>query len=325
MSPPDLQSAPASRSFLSVIVPTFNRADFLHRALRSLLHQSLDATDYEIIVVDNNSTDDTARVVKRMTGEHAAIRYIVEPEQGVSHAKNAGLEAARGSIVAYLDDDVQATTHWLRTIADSFEHVRPTPHVVGGPAVPLFVGHKPTWYRDSYESKSWGNRARFLDRSECFYGLNVAFSRELLLNVGGFDPRLGMKGACLAFEEDCEVFDRLWQSTDGHLRAYYAPEALVMHLIPDARANPLYRVKRGFASGQAEYTRNTVVSGRSAFGCWLRGAYAFPRTVVQAVAGWRGLSGYRNWVIESGVPVAVRLGYLAAASSLRANHLRRSH
>ena len=309
---------------VSIIVPTFNRADFLPRALHSLLCQTVEPASYEVVVVDNNSTDATGEIVKLTAREHAAIRYVLELRQGVSHAKNAGLEAARGSIVAYIDDDAIAAPDWLRIIIHSFEHVRPAPHVVGGPAIPLFVGQRPLWYRDSYEIKSWGETPRFLNRSECFYGLNVAFRREALAGVGGFDTRLGMKGTSLAFEEDCEVFERLWEFTGGCLSAYYAPGALVRHFIPDSRVKPVYRLKRGFANGQSQHDRESARSGRGGLDCWLRSAYRFSRIVLWAAIRWRRLPCYKNWMIESGVPVAERLGHLAAASGLRAN-LRRSH
>ena len=308
----------------SVVVPTFNRVEFLPRVLHSLLRQTLDRSSYEIIVVDNNSTDTTRDVVDRVAREHPAVRYALELEQGVSHAKNAGLRAARGGIVAYIDDDAVASRDWLKILVESFEHVRPAPHVVGGPVLPLFLGRRPVWYRDSYSAFSWGEVPRLLGRHECFYGANVAFRREMLLAVGGFDTRLGMKGTNLAMEEDVEVFERLWESCGKRLWAYYAPGAQVLHLIPVARMNPLYRLRRGFANGQTIYVRECAPSGRGGFGRWSYAAAKFAQVFLSAGARALGLPHYGRWMIEWGVPVAERLGYLAAASGVRVS-IRRSH
>jgi hypothetical protein len=163
-----------------------------------------------------------------------------------------------------------------------------------------------------------------LDPWECFYGLNVAYRREALLGAGGFDTRLGMKGTDLAFEEDGEVFERLWEYADGRLVAYYAPQAFVRHSIPDSRVDPVYRLRRGFAQGQTRYVRESVLVGKPGLECWLLGAYRLLRVIPWAAIRWPGLLHYRNGMIECGVPVARQLGYLAAASGLRVN-LRRSH
>ena len=300
----------------SVIVPTFNRAHLLRRNLRALLRQVVEPTRYEIIVVDNNSTDATGAVVRRMAEDHSSIRYILEPEQGVAHARNAGLRAARGPIVAYIDDDTFAPPGWLKVMIDSFERVQPAPHVVGGPMFPLLLDRRHAWYTDSYDTFSWGDAPRCLDRRECFFGANVAFKREVLVGAGGFRTGLGMKGEDLAYCEDTEVFERLWEYADGRLHSYYAPDAFVMHSIPESRLRPGYRLRRGFAIGQSEYWRDNL-SGKDRSARRLLALYRFFRTFAGTVIFPDRFPNYGNWVINCGVAMAPMLGYLAAASGVR--------
>lgn len=325
-----------SRLSASVVVATFDRSEFLRRCLGSLLRQTADPAGYEIIVVDNNSTDDTGDLVERTARRHPAVHYVFEARPGLSHARNAGLSAAHGDIVAYIDDDAVASPGWLKTLLGSFERVRPSPHVVGGPAFPVFIDRRPEWFRDTYETAWWGDTPRFLERNEFFFGLNVAFARQLLVEAGGFDASLGMKGAELAFGEDDEVFERLWRHTGGRLLAYYAPEASVAHLIPATRAAPVYRLKRGFVSGQTRYSIDRVrgagpvqpAGGAARRWWWARGKLfrVVGRLAASESGGpQRARLRWGNVAIEVGVPLAERLGYVAAMMGLRPLKVRRSH
>src|SRR5687768_7427373 len=117
---------PMPQPKLSVILPTFNRANALKRALAALRRQSVMPGEYEVVVVDNNSTDGTAGVVALF--EDRRIRLIDEPRQGLSYARNAGLAAARAPIVAFTDDDVEVAPDWVETILTTLARY---PHVDG--------------------------------------------------------------------------------------------------------------------------------------------------------------------------------------------------
>lgn len=300
---------------VSVVIPTFNRAALLRRAIVSLLHQRMDPAHYEIIVVDNKSTDSTADMVEELSLRHATIRYTYEPRLGVSHARNTGLALARGSIVAFVDDDGVPCPTWLELIKSAFDSVRPSPDAVGGPSYPLYVGRRPDWYRDSYETRSWGATAHFLEPSSCFCGVNMAFRSDLLADEGGFDASLGMTGTTMAFAEENDLFERLRSHLRGGFLAYYEPRAYVMHWVPAARVNPVYRLKRGFALGQTQCKRQRT---RSVGGLrdWLQGAYRLGRVLPWAAIQRPLMVAPGRWIIERGVPVAKRLGYLTAASGV---------
>src|SRR5262245_35900641 len=112
MKPPDI----------SVVVCTYNRAALLREALRSLFAQKLEDLSYEIIVVDNNSSDDTpARVESLKSESPVPLHYFRESRQGNAYARNAGVEQAAASIIAFLDDDCTADENWIAMIKSAFD------------------------------------------------------------------------------------------------------------------------------------------------------------------------------------------------------------
>src|SRR5690242_18447539 len=107
---------------VSVILSTYNRAAQLGPALDHLLAQGRSAPSHEVIVVDNNSTDTTRQVVEaRVARAGGHLRYVFESKQGLSYARNAGILAARGDIIAFTDDDVRVSPEWVQVVAQAFE------------------------------------------------------------------------------------------------------------------------------------------------------------------------------------------------------------
>src|SRR5215813_5826726 len=97
----------------SVVICTYNRLDHLVNSVESALHQTIDAANYEVIVVDNCSTDGTAEAIQKLIGEHPNLRYLYETRLGLANARNSGWQAAQGTYVAFLDDDAKAENNWL--------------------------------------------------------------------------------------------------------------------------------------------------------------------------------------------------------------------
>src|SRR6476469_7832717 len=99
---------------VSIVMPTYNRCGELEAAVNSALCQTEPADHYELVIVDNNSTDKTAELLQRLTAIHSGrVRAVTERKQGVSHARNAGISAATAPIVAFFDDDVHVTPEWV--------------------------------------------------------------------------------------------------------------------------------------------------------------------------------------------------------------------
>jgi glycosyltransferase involved in cell wall biosynthesis len=129
---------------VSVVMSTFNRGELLHDAIRSVLAQRADTPAFELIVVDNNSTDSTRDIVERIATAHARVRYVFEPKQGLSHGRNAGIREAKASIVGFIDDDVRAEPDWVAALVRAFEE-HPEADMVGGRVLPIWPTAPPDW------------------------------------------------------------------------------------------------------------------------------------------------------------------------------------
>jgi glucosyl-dolichyl phosphate glucuronosyltransferase len=115
------------RPQLTIVICTYNRAALLQKALASLVVQTLPAAQFEVIVVDNNSTDDTAVVCAAFAAQHPTLllRHVVETKQGLSHARNGGFAAAEAEYVTYLDDDAIAAPDFAEQIVTAIRTVQP--------------------------------------------------------------------------------------------------------------------------------------------------------------------------------------------------------
>ena len=177
---------------ISVIICTYNRSVLLPDVLRSVLHQTVAGINYEVIVVDNNSTDDTRIVIHSFIDAGAGkLQYLFEGKQGVSHARNAAIEKARAPILAFTDDDVLVAPDWIATIHRAFEE-HPEVGFVGGKVLPRWLAQPPAWLTPAHWSplalQDYGNSPILLN-SESKFGLvaaNLAFRRSVIDEVGNF-------------------------------------------------------------------------------------------------------------------------------------------
>lgn len=235
---------------IDVIIPTFNRAALLERAVRSVLNAHRNgAYDLVVTVVDNNSTDDTAQVVAGLAEEapvnaKSCVRYLHEKRQGKSHAVNAALLVTHGEFVALADDDQCMDAEWLnvicRALSEGFDFVT-------GPVDGEWQTAPPPWYDDRLRGvlslNSWGNqRIVYRDdenhRARSISGGNVALRRSVLEQVGRFyHPELGKTADTFAMGEDSELFLRL---RHAGARGLYEPEMKVSHLVPRERLTKRY-------------------------------------------------------------------------------------
>lgn len=197
----------------SIIIPTYNRHVHLTRAIQSVLPQA-SRFNAEVIVVDNNSTDSTREAVAHLAAQHShIIRYIFEPRQGNSYARNTGIEHSRATIVAFLDDDVRVSENWLELLTSTLEN-RPELSFVGGKVLPVWGENPPDWLTPEH----WAPLA-ILDYGpeeipitvEAPLGLltaNIAYRRSLFDEVGVFLPSLQRVKNEIGSMEDHELLLR---------------------------------------------------------------------------------------------------------------------
>jgi glucosyl-dolichyl phosphate glucuronosyltransferase len=225
----------------SVVIATYNRAADLRATLASLAGLT-PAGDWEFVVVDNNSTDDTRVVIETAAPAFPVeLRYVFEGEQGRSPALNAGIRAARGAIVVTTDDDVRVEADWLDRAADGLARLEC--EYVGGRVLPIWGAAPPAWLPDR-GGKHWAVIA-LLDYgpqpiefgARVPLGVNMAFRREAFERAGLFDPHTGRKAGTLLGQE---VREWCIRARAAGLRGFYVPEMAVRHIIPSSRLNKAY-------------------------------------------------------------------------------------
>lgn len=219
---------------LSVVVSTFNRAARLRRAIQALLRQTASPASFEIIVVDNNSSDDTAAVVRAM-GE-GRIRLLHEPRQGLSYARNTGIGAARGDLVAFTDDDVEASPDWVTRMIEAFAEA-PAADGVGGRVLPAWTSPPPPWLTPAHWAplalQDHGAERRTFTRETPtgLIGANVAFRHGVFERLGGFAAECQRVKDGVGSTEDHEFLLRLYAA--GGTTVYDPQVVVVAEVHPD--------------------------------------------------------------------------------------------
>ena len=237
---------------ISALIPTYNRSDLLPKAIESLLHQSLDRSLYEIIVIDNASTDATKDICNRYLYEQN-FRYIYESKQGLNISRVTGAREAKGKYIAYIDDDAVASSVWLEKILYGFECVTPTPGSVGGKIDPIWEIPKPVWFPD-YKGPyltilNYGDQPQFITYPKILFGTNMAFEKELIFKFDTFRVDLDRQKRKLLGGGDSWAFKVF---ADNAVPVYYFPEAVVHHLVPKERATKKWLYKRHYWQGRTE-------------------------------------------------------------------------
>jgi len=250
-----------SKIEVSVVVCTRNRSAALAGALEAILAVDDHPNGWELLIVDNSSTDDTAAVARSVADSHPGrVRVMVEEEIGLSAARNAGIAATEAEIIAFIDDDAFPEPRWLAAIMRGFRD--PEVMCVGGPVAPLIEGELPTWFRGRFLPylTVWdlGEEEIELEYNEYPRGANIAYRRSGLDLVGGFSVHLGRKGSSLLSCEEIELCLRLERA--GFI-TLYQPEARVSHLTPVGRITPAWLHARFAAQGRSEAILNWMHGG----------------------------------------------------------------
>ena len=227
---------------LDVVVPTYNRSALLLLTIGSLMRAPIPpGMQVTVIVVDNNSKDDTAAVVEDVQ-QHAGlpIVYVRETKQGLSHARNAGIAAGDGDLVGFIDDDEEIEQTWYSVIAREFADSGV--HFIGGPYLPNWVSAIPDWLPPGYHAAIGAippkPRAAFdKDFSGNLMGGNAVFRRAVFDQIGVYSTRLGRSGKGLLSEEDAEFYRRL---QGAGLHGMYVPDLAILHYIAPGRLTRSY-------------------------------------------------------------------------------------
>lgn len=232
---------------ISVVLCTYNNAERLRITLQSFcrLNQP-QGLDWELVTVDNNSTDNTETIIKSF-GDRLPIRYVYEPEQGLSRARNAGLEVAEGELIVFTDDDVKPVSDWLVAYWKAYKD-RPRGYYFGGPVESEYEGEPPDEdlrriAMPSVVGLNYGPAPTNLPSDGIFLGANWACPKKYLREAGGFDEGLGLnsKGEGAKVGEETDLMKRL---EERNITGWYYPEAKVNHFVEKEKCTIEHIVRR---------------------------------------------------------------------------------
>ena len=249
----------------TIVIPTRNRARSLERAIAAFARQDFPPKGYEILVVDNGSTDGTAEVAAKAGAENPGLnlRCVHEPMPGLLSGRHRGALEARGDLLCFVDDDIEAAPTWLSAIVAAFADK--AVHLVGGPSEPRFATDPPAWMDRFVDRRNGrincgdlslfdiGDRTVPIDPTYV-WGLNFSIRKQTLFDLGGFHPDCIPK-TLQHFQGDGETGLALKIRENG-LAAVYAAGARVVHHIPRERLTVAYFENRYFYQGVCDsYTR----------------------------------------------------------------------
>lgn len=242
---------------VTVVICTWNRSSLLRRTLEEFERLELPPNlRWELLVVDNGSTDDTPQVVATFVGT-LPVRRVVEARQGLSHARNRALAEATGNLLLWTDDDVLVGRDWITAYLDATEEF-PEAQFFGGTVDPWFETTPPRWiemhldeFAGAFAIRQLDEGVRPLEPPELPFGANMAMRREAVRHMR-FDPALGRSGEKLLSGEETDFLRRLREVTDHP--GVWVGDARVRHFIPSERLNRGYlsRYFKGLGTSAGE-------------------------------------------------------------------------
>ena len=224
----------------------------------------------EVIIVDNNSNDDTPAVSQEFCGRNPELfRYVREPIQGLSYARNAGIRSSSAGLIAFVDDDIYFDQLWLVEMLDLFRKTDAS--CAGGKSIPRFEGGAPSWISTKvlslYGSTNSGDAVKRMSFPDHPFGLNMVFRREVFETAGLFNVTLGRIKNSLLSNEEYELFHRIDRA---NLPVFYTPLAIIYHRIPEARTRKSWVLRRYYCQGLSDMVFAQIAKPWSRTGQLLR-------------------------------------------------------
>ncbi|MDR1974132.1 MAG: glycosyltransferase [Bacteroidales bacterium] len=249
---------------ISLIISTYNRDKFIYECLKCIAISGESSVSYEIVLVNNNSTDSTESECERFAADFPQVpfKYFIETQQGLSFARNRGINEAKGDVLVFLDDDAMVCQNYLALLQKCLNEYADTV-AFGGKIKPRFEnGVTPKWLSKwTYSLVSaidMGDKVRLFRGNKYPIGANMGFRRATLESAGAFNTELGRAGKNLMAGEEKDIFNRI-KVAGGNI--YYFPEIEVEHVIPPNRTTYSFIAKMGIGIGKSERVR-AGVSGR---------------------------------------------------------------
>jgi len=290
---------------ISICICTYNRSESLQRTLDSLAKQNdIESDAVEVLVVDNNCTDDTVNVVEAFR-EKLPIRRVMERRQGLAHARNRAVADFRGDVLLFTDDDVRLGPGWLAAYQDAICRFPDASYFGGrilvewGQAKPRWIGDEPlplvdgalVWFDHGADTRV------FCTTEDPPFGASFAISRSLFKKIGLFRADLGTGGMGLGRGEETEF---LMRARDAGAQGVYVGEALCFHAYDPRRLTLAGLYRYGIACGRS----HLAITNRLHRGSYGTAAWFVARGMVQILKG-RG-DRFRQCIINAGIEMGTR-------------------
>lgn len=301
---------------VSVVVCSYNRARILKHCLQSLLEQDAAKNLYEVIVVDNNSNDNTAEVAQGFVENNINFRVLFENEQGLSHARNLGFKEARANYVAYLDDDAKAFRNYVNRmiwVIDNFDF-----DAFGGRYVPWYLSPKPKWFSDEYGSNGYKLKKIGVLEDDFIDGGVSVFKKKVLESLGGFPTGLGMRGKKISYGEETNLQIKMRKM---EFKIGFDPDLVVEHLVDNYKYDVFWFLKSAYANGRDSWAAFELIPKwplifRIAAGM----GYIFFVNLIKYTPKLKQDNYFiQNWCIDTIAPVLNRIGSLVSAINILLN------
>ncbi len=241
------QAAPIK---VTVAIPTYNRADFLRQTLAGIVAQQFPRDHFEVLVIDNNSTDHTRAVVAEFGSAQPAPRYLREEKQGLDYARNRAIAEARGEIIVFGDDDILVQPDWLAQMTVPLLADTATRRIgaIGGEVIPVFPDGLPDWVREWHAPLAFRNDTGPLEARHSPMGANLAFPKWVFAQLGHFHTALDRAAGNYFSGGDSEMVRRV---RAAGLEVWFAPAAAVQHQMPASRTTFRYARRHAFDSARS--------------------------------------------------------------------------
>lgn len=283
---------------ISVIVCTYNRDKYIYNVLKSIADNTLPINCYEIVLVDNNCTDNTRSECYRFVQDcpNVSFRYVVETNQGLSHARNRGIKESVGDILVYVDDDALVNNEYLKTYSEFFDQ-HPEIDAAGGPIIPKYEMAEPAWMTHITKMlltgyKYLGDQPKEFPKNDYPGGGNAAYRASVFEKVGLFNIELGRKGDSLVGAEEKDIFNKM---TTLNMRFYYLPTAILYHIIPEKKLSQEYFDHLTYSIGKSERIRTKQIGKAKYLKRLLSEGVKWMASIVLCIGHTLTLSPKRGW------------------------------